>query len=201
MLWLFKKNPRLIREFLVPVLTAFITWSLGYYFWQNTCNNQKISDVENNWIISNTVKWNVIQNNIKQPTPLEIENEKIWQDDRGKVSGFFRYWNEKEYDKARNNIGPDISYKFTNDSMSDFYKNMTDFFEIQQDEQRWEISNSEFFASTKHNIELFYWYSWKEYIDKILIVVTRRKEDLKQHHITQIKCEWVSWPFCKMFGY
>lgn len=188
-----KRNKWIIRYVIVPIIVAAISYSAG----KSVCRNQLIIGADNDWIIAGTVNWDVTQNNVKPLSPLELENEKHWQENEAKIVWFFRYWNAEEYSKARNNVGKDISYIFTDENMEKFYKNMSSVFEIKKMEQRGKITNSEFFVATKHDIELSYSYNSQKYIDKLLMVVTRRKEDTKQHHITQMTCEWTNWPFCK----
>lgn len=178
------------------IITAIITSIISYFFGQGACNNQYIVDTANAGVIANTLNWNVTQN-IKQLSPLEIENEQHWQDDQAKISWFFKYWNIEEYHKARNNIEEDISWKFTDDNMKEFRNNMNNVFEIMKIEKRWKIINSDWQIATKHNVELTYHYKWSSYNDKLFIQVTRNKEDPKQHHIIQMKCDWTNWPFCE----
>lgn len=155
-------------------------------------NNNMSSE---NWFVIASNNW-FIEQNIIQKSPLEIENEKHRSDNKAKISWFFKYRNAQEYLKWINNIDLEIQRPFTERNMQIFRDSMTKYFEVISDEPRGEISNSDFYVYTKHNVELLYWYQWKEYVDKLLIVVWRKKEDLKQHHITQIQCEWTTWPFC-----
>ncbi len=198
MSYLYNKKQRLKK---LKIISTIVVATIGLLylvietFFSKPEIEQNIDSV-NQWVSVVQNNWDIQQNNIIQKSPLEIENEKHRSDNKAKIRGFFVYWNHAEYLSWINNIDLDIQHIFTEQKMKSFWENMTYVFEIIENKERWEISNSEFEVDTKHNVKIKYWYNHREYIDQLFIIVQRNKKDLYQHHITQMRCEWTSWPLC-----
>lgn len=188
------------RYVVVPILVAIVTSVISYSFGKKACNVQQISNTDNCGIIANGINWDITQNTIKPLSPLEIENGKIIEDNKAKITALFKYWNDREYDMARNTIYKDISWIFTPEKLISFREKLTEIVLIKDIEQEWEVINSDFLSSSKHTVLLTYGYKWLLYTEKWLILVQRSKKYSTQHHIKNIYCLEGGWPLCENFS-
>lgn len=179
------------------IIGALIQWFFSIIPIWKDCGYQ----VSVNWDWKTAIWHNAQVNEYKNmPTSVQEERERIVEDDKSKILGFFSYWNAEIYDKARNNIHSEISWIFTNEKMLDFRKELTKVINIKTITLQWEIWNSQRLSYTKNVVDLEYTYQWKKYEEIRFIKVIRQKDDTTQHHIKEIRCIKWDWPLCKNFS-
>lgn len=198
-----KKNPSVFKITIISGIFVILWAIVQWFFWilpiGKNCKNYDVSFTGNN---NKSIVWDNTQyiENIKQPLPLEIKDEKILKDNISKIQALFRYRNAKEYDSARNTIDKAISWLFTPEKVMEFREKLTQIISIISIEQDGEIGNSDFLNYSKHVVSLAYAYQSRSYQEKWNIVVERSERDPSQHHITMFKCIEGDGPLCKTFS-
>lgn len=164
--------------------------------------NNKFSIKDGDISVSGSqVIWDIVwgdQINNNMPTEIQERKDQYATNNETKIIWFLRYRNNWNYYEASNNIYKNLSYKFTEEKLQKFHKNMTNLFITMDVSIVWQVAIGMDFIASKHLVQLSYGFQWKDYVDNILFSVRQNISNSRENHIDLVQCRniEVKSPFC-----